>query len=162
MSMVEHGELRPLKLALVSCGKAKLDRPAAARDLYTGSLFRAARRHAEEGGYDGWRILSARHFLLRPDRVIEPYDLAIGDLTPAERHLWGEVVSGLAICSWLPLRDRRPIVVDVFAGQAYVDALPSVWTRGDASEPTVELRFPHAGLQIGERLHAFATARHGR
>ena len=117
-----------LRLALISCGKAKLDHAAPARDLYTGGLFRAAVRHAE-AEYDDYRVLSAKWHLLRPDRVIEPYDVSMADLTASQRAVWGEVVSAQAICAWLPLRTRRRIVIDVFAGQAYVDALPTRWTR---------------------------------
>lgn len=151
-------ELEPVRLALIACGKAKLDHAAPARELYTGSLFRAARRHAESGRYASYRILSAQHRLLDPDRVIEPYDRTIGDLDDQERWLWGEVVSGVAICCWLPLRSRQPIEIDVFAGQAYVDALPTRWRRGNRDEPTVTLRYPHAGLTMFERLRAFSQA----
>lgn len=58
---------------IVGCGAAKLDRAAPARELYTGSLFRAARAYAERSGLP-WRILSAEHGLISPDKVIEPYD----------------------------------------------------------------------------------------
>ena len=58
---------------VVGCGAAKRSEAAPARDLYTGSLFRAAREHAEGSGLP-WRILSAEYGLLTPDKVVEPYD----------------------------------------------------------------------------------------
>ena len=39
------------KIALLGCGKAKLAIPAPARELYTGSLFRAALRLVDAGGF---------------------------------------------------------------------------------------------------------------
>jgi len=41
---------RPLRVALIGCGKRKLDRPAPAEHLYTGSLFRRALRFTEGRG----------------------------------------------------------------------------------------------------------------
>jgi len=45
---VRTSPLEPLTICLVGCGKSKLDRAAPAKDLYTGSLFRAARAFAEQ------------------------------------------------------------------------------------------------------------------
>ena len=61
------------RVLIVGCGAAKLDRAAPARELYTGSLARAARRHAEASGLP-WRILSSEYGLVLPDQVIGPYD----------------------------------------------------------------------------------------
>jgi hypothetical protein len=63
--------VRPL--GLVACGKAKLPHRAAARDLYTGTLFRLSRAYVERH-CDGWAILSAKHGLVLPDWELEPYD----------------------------------------------------------------------------------------
>jgi hypothetical protein len=66
---------------IVGCGAAKLGHRAAARDLYTGSLFRAARRHAEASGLP-WRILSAKYGLIHPDQEIDPYDRKMASRLP--------------------------------------------------------------------------------
>lgn len=67
---------------VVPCGAAKLDRPAAARDLYTGAHFRntlatAELMAAEDGGTV--LILSARYGLVELDEVLAPYDVTMSD-----------------------------------------------------------------------------------
>jgi hypothetical protein len=49
------------------------------QELYIGSYHRACRRAADRLG-GRLLIFSARHGLLPPDRVIEPYELAMGRL----------------------------------------------------------------------------------
>lgn len=66
------------ELIVIPCGARKLDRPARAGDLYTGSYHRACRRAAEALRPDRLLILSARHGLLALDDEIEPYDTAHG------------------------------------------------------------------------------------
>jgi hypothetical protein len=64
-------------LFVIPCGAAKLDRPAPARELYTSPHFRFTLRQVAAAAYraDGiLRILSARHGLVDPDTVLEPYD----------------------------------------------------------------------------------------
>lgn len=63
-------------LVLTSCCKEKLSKAAPAKDLYMGKLFTLVKQYAEETGSD-WRILSAKHGLINPDQIIEPYDLQI-------------------------------------------------------------------------------------
>ena len=73
-------------LIVISCGKAKIwDRhtnrkSVPARDAYTGSLFRLCRRYAESQAPEAWVILSAKYGLLRPDELIDDYDVTITDL----------------------------------------------------------------------------------
>jgi hypothetical protein len=62
-----------MNVVLVQCGSAKLAKPARAEDLYTGGLFRAARAAARRIG-DRWFILSAKHGLVAPHRILAPYD----------------------------------------------------------------------------------------
>jgi hypothetical protein len=72
-------------LFVVPCGRAKLARPAPARELYTGAMFTfglavveaEADLTAELGVDTRVAILSARHGLLHPDTVVEPYDHAM-------------------------------------------------------------------------------------
>ena len=67
---------------IVPCGNAKLDHAAPARDLYTGSQFRyvfpLAEAAAQATGGEVL-ILSALHGLVEPDRVLEPYNVKMGD-----------------------------------------------------------------------------------
>jgi len=68
----------------VGCGKGKLDHATKARYLYTGSLFRKANAYCI-ANYDEWFILSAKHGLLDPNDVIDPYDLSLKILGADER-----------------------------------------------------------------------------
>lgn len=72
---------------VVPCGAGKVTHPAAARDLYTGSMFRHVFTNAErsarldeEAGCGPARvlILSARYGLVTPDTMLEPYDVKMG------------------------------------------------------------------------------------
>lgn len=68
------------EIGLVGCASMKLKRPAQARDLYVSPLFRKASAHAA-ATCDRWYVLSAKHGLLRPDDVVEPYDVKLGRTT---------------------------------------------------------------------------------
>lgn len=74
---------------LVACVSQKLDRRAAAADLYRSDWFRKARTYVEETGAR-WYILSAAHGLVAPAKRLTPYDVTLRDLTATERRLWGE------------------------------------------------------------------------
>ncbi|WP_198410296.1 DUF6884 domain-containing protein [Microlunatus flavus] len=129
-------------VVLVGCVKSKLDHPAAARDLYTSTLFRKARAHAEGLGKP-WFILSAEHGLIDPDTTIAPYDLRLANTSLSYRQRWGtQVVERLS--SVLGPLDR--LVVEVHAGRAYVDAV-----RGPLTARGVAVLDPLLGLRQGER-----------
>lgn len=144
------------RLLVIGCGKAKLDRPAPARELYTGSLFRAARRYAEESG-DRWMIVSAKHGLIDPDRVIEPYDATIRDVLRGGKidKDWSDQVARTVYGLW---PQRRSIAVHVHAGAAYVSAL---WLalRLCQDRQFADIGTPLRGLMIGERLRWYAQRR---
>lgn len=157
----------PLRIALVSCGKAKLTHPAPARYLYTGSLFRAARSYVERSGYDAWWILSARHGLVHPDEVLGPYEATLTGRGEEELTRWANKVDSRLRCSNYGLWSQAggQIEMDIFAGKAYVDPLLSHHTLRALTETnthtnTWTINVPHAGLQIGERLAAFAAPIH--
>ena len=71
-------------IVLVGCGKSKLAHAAPAKDLYTGPLFKKAMAYAELVG-DEWYILSAKHGLIHPDVVIEPYNETVTGKRQKER-----------------------------------------------------------------------------
>lgn len=60
-------------IGLVACSASKLRRPAPARELYTGPLFRAASEHAARE-CERWYVLSATHGVLGPAEIVVPYD----------------------------------------------------------------------------------------
>lgn len=65
---------------IIACGKAKRDRPAMAKDLYTGNYFRDVHTWARSitPGHNIY-IISAKHGLIPSTRIIAPYDLKMGD-----------------------------------------------------------------------------------
>lgn len=134
----------PLPVYLVACVAAKLDRAAEARDLYVSPWFRKARAYVERTG-SPWLILSAKHGLIAPSTVIEPYEATLGDMGASARRLWGaRVLDELARV----VDGRAPLIV--LAGRNYRDPLwPSIAHRATA---------PMGGMGIGEQL-AFLTPR---
>lgn len=78
------------RLILIACTKRKALVAAAARELYWPSqLFRLSWRQAQLD--DGQvAILSAKHGLVLPDDVIEPYNKTLKEMTTEERVAWAE------------------------------------------------------------------------
>lgn len=65
---------------IIPCGKAKLARPAQACQLYTGSLFKANLTWAlSVVALRDIYILSAKYGLVISAKVLEPYDVFMGD-----------------------------------------------------------------------------------
>ena len=139
-------------MIIVGCGKAKLDHAAPARDLYTGSLFRAARRYVEARG-EPWFILSAAHGLIGPEVVVLPYDQVL-DLRGEALDAWARK----AACQVERLRDealrREPLrlwpLTTILAGVRYAEPL---------ARELVALGFdtyqPLRRLEVGQRLSWF-------
>ncbi len=125
------------RIALVACGKGKLDRPAPARELYNGVLFRKASAYCEATS-DRWFILSAKHGLIDPETIVEPYDLSLSHLDHGERRAWAERVVA-------DLRNRGLMGAEfhLHAGEKYARPL----------EPLLgEVDRPLRGLGIGRQL----------
>lgn len=135
-------------MIVVGCGKAKLDHAAPASDLYTGSLFRAARRYAEASKAT-WGVLSAAHGLIRPTLIVRPYDQVLGLRGEALRS-WARK----AACQIEQVRDREQTSwlvpwgpVELLAGKRYVEPLAS-----ELDSLGIEWLAPLEGLGIGHRL----------
>lgn len=62
-----------LPIGLVACGKTKLPHLALARELYVGTLFKLSVQWLEPR-CSNWAILSAKHGVLLPHQVVEPYE----------------------------------------------------------------------------------------
>lgn len=67
-------------IVVIGCGASKQDHAAPARELYTGAYFRSCLAAATAAApLERVFILSARYGLVPLGRVIEPYDLTIGE-----------------------------------------------------------------------------------
>jgi len=132
---------RPVRVALLGCGKAKLDRPAPAAQLYTGSLFRQALR-SSEGRFDERYVLSALHGLVALDKELEPYELALQSLRRREREAWGGRVAHHLASLFAGLG----VALTFLCGRDYAAEvrwhLPRTWTVLE----------PLRGLGLGPRL----------
>lgn len=132
-------------VGLVGCSSAKLSRPAPARELYTSALFRKAAAYAERE-CDRWYVLSAKHGLVAPDTILEPYDVKLG-----RRHREAAKDAG-PIWDWAArvqgqlaeeLADVPKVSLVALAGEQYRTVLhPCQWP----------FSIPMKGLGIGEQL----------
>ena len=77
-------------IILISCVSKKLMFPAAAKDLYTSSLFRKALKYAEFLSPEAIYVLLAKHGLLGLDEIVEPYDLTLNQLSVSEVKHWAQ------------------------------------------------------------------------
>jgi hypothetical protein len=133
---------------VVGCGKRKLVVAAPARELYTGSLFVAARKYAEASG-QLWAILSAEHGIVTPDQVLSPYD--------SKLKLKGGPLASWALdaahqCGKLQREHGKRESVEVLAGHPYAWPFRNeLWWAEDL--PSTE---PLEGLGLGARLQWLA------
>lgn len=123
-----------MRIALIACSAAKQSVPMPAADLYTGSLFRLSRawveRRIASGAIADWGILSARHGLVAPDMVLEPYDVKLRDV---DGEKWFTTVHAALMARWggspvyllLAGGDYRVAV----RGMSYVEDLFGSWAE---------------------------------
>jgi hypothetical protein len=74
-------------ICLIACASSKVPVAAPARELYSSALFRKSRALAESR-FDKWFILSAKHGLVFPDQILEPYNQTLNGMPPDERQQW--------------------------------------------------------------------------
>lgn len=108
------------RVVVVPCGSAKQDRPAPAAELYVGPLFRSAFAAAERLAADGARvlILSARHGLVDPAAVLDPYNVTVGDADAVTVDELRRQVADLGL---------EGLEVVVLGGRRYVDLAAEAW-----------------------------------
>jgi hypothetical protein len=139
-------------LYLISCSKAKGKRPGPARELYQGGLFKLSRDlvEAQRGAY---LILSAKYGLLRPETVIEPYDMSVPAMTSRHRKSWAEKVFPQLWQAIAPQSHPRGLRIVFLAGFFYAQHLTRLlleWSHEAGFRLEIEL--PLQGLGIGEQL----------
>jgi len=139
-------------VCLVACTSRKSDQPAAAEFIYRSPLFSAARSYAEKRA-DQWFILSAKHGLLSPNDVIEPYNESLLSQSDVQRQEWAERVDH-AFDVRVPAGGR----VIFLAGSAYRSHLaPKFQSEGRetvAPMSALGIGSQVAWLQKVEREHA--------
>jgi hypothetical protein len=130
-----------ITVGLVGCGSQKLERPAPARELYISQLFKKASAYAELT-CDRWYVLSAKHGLVHPDTLLEPYDVRLGTnsrTSPPIQQWAARVQDQLAV----ELAGFEHVRLVALAGEQYRTAVRGVpWP----------VEIPMKGMGIGQQL----------
>ena len=126
-------------LVLIACCKEKLKHSAPAKDLYVSALFQKSRAWAENNGYP-FAILSAKHGVIDPDAIIDPYDLSLNGMSNVGRTRWNYKVEN-QLMSRADLRSTDRLIV--LAGKHYL---------GFSALVPFAIETPLEGLGIGKRL----------
>lgn len=106
-------------IVVISCGAKKQAVPSRAIDLYQGSYFKAARNWARSVAPDARIfIMSAKYGLLPANKVVEPYNLRMGQAGSVTVATLRQQARALMI-------DRE--VAIVVAGGAYAKMARQVW-----------------------------------
>ena len=129
-----------VKIILISCTSRKRDHKAKAKYLYDkSSLFRRSLAYAMLLNPDKIFILSAKHHLLNLESEIEPYDVALNNMSSKERKIWAKkVLEQMSECS-----DLQQDHFIILAGQKYRQyLLPQLKSY----------EVPMQGLRIGKQL----------
>ncbi|HWL78028.1 DUF6884 domain-containing protein [Microbacterium sp.] len=128
------------RIGLVGCAAQKLQRPAPARDLYVSQLFRKASAYAQ-ATCDVWFILSAKHHLVHPDEVLDPYNVRLGDK-----------VTGPPIWDWATETARQIEEAAAAFDDPHLVVLAGEQYQTIRWRTTLPIDIPMKGLGIGEQL----------
>ena len=93
-------------------------------------------------GFDFWFILSAKHGLLPPDKIIEPYNLTLKNMSSEEKKLWADKVYE----SLKPYIDVNTSIT-FLAGKEYQQHLLE-----RIKQIGCEIQTPLEGLILGKRM----------
>jgi hypothetical protein len=80
------------RVVLVACSAKKLEHAAPARELYQGTRFKLSYQYAEQLQPRSIFILSARHGLVQPNTMLEPYEQTLEGASNEELYAWGKRV----------------------------------------------------------------------
>lgn len=125
------------KIYLLSCVSKKKEGIHRAEDLYISAWFRLAKKYIKSvmDESDTWYIMSAKHGLVRPEELLESYDMYIMSMSIPERKEWA-----MDILSKLDEGDREVVFI---AGKNYYKYLVPFINK---------CIFPLAGKGIGQQL----------
>lgn len=172
--MIPKKALPRRAVCLVACGKTKQNRAVPAKDMYTGDLFKKSRAWAEQNANE-WAILSAKHGLLMPDTVIEPYEQRLLK-NYDDQKWWARKVNdkvfemwchgglyrdpvpdsyGYHRVLWNPKHESIPRII-VLAGVDYRIAFEGQFVEKEWCQ-RIPFEAPMRGLELGEQLSWLKT-----
>lgn len=136
--------MQPERIGLVGCVKSKRASAAPAADLYTSALFLGRRRWVETT-CSRWFVLSAKHGLVAPGEMLDPYDETLTTKGSRERHAWSDrVLTQLSNA----LGNIERYDFEIHAGTAYTDH----GLRSGLVSAGAGVTQPTAGLSLGRQL----------
>lgn len=141
---VQDSAMARQTLCIVSCTAHKRDVPLPAENLYSSDLFFKSRRFAQ-ANFDSWLILSAKHGLIPPSQIVEPYDQNLNSISQAERAALSQVIIQQA--SHMSLERMK---VTSICGEDYNTLLLEAGIKF--------ARSPEFALPIGKKLAALGNA----
>ncbi|MEM4292820.1 MAG: peroxide stress protein YaaA [Thermoplasmata archaeon] len=142
-------------VCIVACGKMKIwdKNPNAgktrAEEAYIGGPTKSSIKYAKKFHPDDWFILSAKYGFLRPDDLIESYNV-----TFKKKHtnpISVDELSNQIIEKGLGQYDR----IVVLGGEDYVEVVKKAFEKASLKK---EILTPLAGLRSGERVHCLTEA----
>ena len=129
---------------LVSCVKSKRRGPSRAKDLYRSVWFSKAKEYVERLNQP-WAILSAKHYLLSPDKVIRSYNKTLNNMTFDARRIWSD-----RVVRKIRIKYRSGDTIVLLAGKKYREqVVPQLKEAGFI------VRTPLARMGIGKQLRWF-------
>lgn len=144
----------PQTITLVPCGKAKQDKAAPAGQLYTSPSFALARAYAQHHGR--WLILSAKHGVLDPTDLVEPYDETLTGQSQEHRQAWSSpVVADLLALS------QPGDTFQILAGRSYCEFLvePLRQAGRQVTLPLLGMRMGFRNQWLGQELDRLGVPR---
>jgi hypothetical protein len=136
-----YAEAGPRLVVVIGCGKSKQSHPAPLRELYTGNLFAARTRYAQQFGGVSIVVSALLHWM-DADTVSAPYEMNLSRQPMQFRADWQDVTLEGA------MRDTQPgDTVLVLASGLYA----GTWCDELADEGRTVLR-PLAGMSMGRQL----------
>lgn len=153
-----------MRVGLIACCKKKLDHAAPARELYQSPLFQLSAQWMEkrtsQWGMLEWGILSAKHGLVMPHQVLEPYDLCLADLPKLQKERWADMVHEQLVDKW-----SEDAIYMILMGAEYKRALSQMRRVEDVIECWTQWRIDkgmtrrRAAMSIGLILKALKEDR---
>ena len=132
------------RIGLVGCVKSKRGSAAPAADLYTSALFHGRRRWVE-ASCSRWYVLSAKHGLVAPDEMLDPYDETLTTKGSRERRAWADRA---LVQLRNELGDIGRYDFEIHAGAAYND----YGLRSGLVSAGAGVTLPAEGLSLGRQL----------